>query len=223
MIFRIQRWFLRSGMLRGLLGHLRRPLAITAAFAGTAMVLALGGCQGGGPIDKQVQIEQNFWNRRFVRPTTMPASSEPRVGATAIANHGLLPEISGYPGSGHYAFTLPPDVTSFKKVSSRGTEYLLYAGAPPGGATPFITMIVSPHLPRFTQNNPAFVISSEKHFVLNNLEAHQISGYHDGHPFTELILTRFDSANEIDALAIVKNRHERHEALKILATIHWKK
>jgi hypothetical protein len=147
---------------------------------------------------------------------------EPIIGASRISNHGLLPDVGPSNRPGHYAFSIPPTITSLRKITPTRSEYLLYWGTLRDSSRPLITMIIAKHAIWMAKENSAFRITGKREFVLNNLEATQISGYHHRHPFTELVVKRWLTPGSVlDALAIVRSSAQRHAALKILDTIRW--
>ncbi len=125
--------------------------------------------------------------------------------------------------TGTYSFTLPHNVSSFKKFGDTLQEYLLYYGIPHPNQKPFLTMVVAAHVRPACVGNPLFRVHSNRTFILNRLSAREYTGYTTaGMPFAELILSHGNHGDRLDALAVVPNNTQRKIALKILASIHFK-
>ena len=125
--------------------------------------------------------------------------------------------------TGTYSFTLPHNVSSFKKFGDTLQEYLLYYGIPHPNQKPFLTMVVAAHVRPACVGNPLFRVHSNRTFILNRLSAREYTGYTAaGMPFAELILSHGNHGDRLDALAVVPNNTQRKTALKILASIHFK-
>ena len=192
-------------------------LKLALLLAGCLLAMLVAGCEGYGPIDRQIAMENALWQP--IQLTPKPTHAEPLIGASSISNHGLLPDVGPANRPGHYYFSLPSNVTSVRKMTPYESEYLLYWDALRNQSRPFITVVIAKHPLWMSKMNPAFRITEKRCYVLNNLAATQVSGYYHGEPFTELVLNRFTPGSVLDALAIVKNSAERRAALKILDTI----